>query len=348
MENEPPEHTRLRSLVVLRLQPRPRRAAPPAGPVAGRRAARRGRPGGLRRRRGVRRTAAGAGDRRAARRAGRARAAAARPGRRPSCGCTRFSPPRRWSTPPSGPPRTFAGDRARAGPGARRSAPATTWSPTWLASGRPARASAQRGRGGRLGRAAAQRRPRGLGQRLRQRAGRRCCAAGARPDEPQVRRVRRGDAALRLGAPALRAHRHRRRCEVAGVRRRGRAEGRRAARRRQPRPGRLRRRRHLPTRTGTPTRTWPSGPACTSAWARRWRGWSSSSRSATCSAPVPDLAAGGCTASRGVPSCSAATTECRSPAPDVLSTARNHPRQRLVIEKRNPWQRPARPTTPSR
>ena len=30
--------------------------------------------------------------------------------------------------------------------------------------------------------------------------------------------------------------------------------------------------------TATPTRTWPSGSACTSAWARRWRAWSWSSR----------------------------------------------------------------------
>ena len=34
----------------------------------------------------------------------------------------------------------------------------------------------------------------------------------------------------------------------------------------------------VPTSTATPTRTWPSGSACTSAWARRWPGWSWSSR----------------------------------------------------------------------
>ena len=71
MENEPPEHTRLRRLVagafnrghVERLRPRVRELAAAA--------ARRGRPGRLRRGRGVRRAAAGAGDRRAARRARR-------------------------------------------------------------------------------------------------------------------------------------------------------------------------------------------------------------------------------------------------------------------------------------
>ena len=67
--------------------------------------------------------------------------------------------------------------------------------------------------------------------------------------------------------------------------------GQRAARRRpgdallpvgQPRRGRLRRTRTGSTSGATPTRTWPSASAPTSASARRWPGWSSGSCSARC------------------------------------------------------------------
>ena len=47
------------------------------------------------------------------------------------------------------------------------------------------------------------------------------------------------------------------------------------------RPGRV------PTSTETPTTTWLSASGCTSAWAPRWRGWSSPSRCPRCSRPSP-------------------------------------------------------------
>ena len=226
MENEPPEHTRLRRLVARRLRPRPRRAAAAAGAGARRRAARRDRPGGLRRDRGVRRAAAGAGDRRAARRAGRRTRRPARAGRRRSCGCTR-SAARRG--------RGGRGDRGRRvrRPGARagRRAPAA----------RPARRPDQRSRGAAdltedevvaVGGAAAQRRPRGVGQRLRQRAGRACCAARAATRSPTaaatVEEMLRFDSALQLFERTATED-----VEVGGSRRRGR--GRRSPRCSAPR-----------------------------------------------------------------------------------------------------------------
>ena len=130
MENEPPEHTRLRRLVaaafnrghVERLRPRVRELAAelldevdPAGfDLVAR----------------LRRAAAGAGHRRAARRAGRRTPTSCAPGRRRSCGCTSRRPPTRSSTRrcaprPTSPPCARAG---RASGGRRR---ATTWSPTW-------------------------------------------------------------------------------------------------------------------------------------------------------------------------------------------------------------------------
>ena len=55
----------------------------------------------------------------------------------------------------------------------------------------------------------------------------------------------------------------------------------------------------VPTSTATPTPTWPSASACTSASARRWRGWSSASRCPCCSTPFPDLELAGEPESRG-------------------------------------------------
>ena len=105
-----------------------------------------------------------------------------------------------------------------------------------------------------------------------------------------------GDAALRLGAPAVRAH--------------GDRAGR--GRRRDVQPGEkiaallgsANRDPAVfaePTRsssTETPTRTWPSAWGCTSAWARRWRGWSWPSR---CGAlrRFPELGLAGEPVSRG-------------------------------------------------
>ena len=308
MENEPPEHTRLRRLGRRRVQPRPRRAAAAAGAGARGAAARRGGPGRLRRGRRLRRAAAGAGDRRAARRARRRTRRELRAWSQAIVRMYEVAPVdaggrgRRGAPPPTSSPRLvreLAGERARA-------TRATTWSATWS---RPRTATpAHRGRGGRLGRAAAQRRPRGVGQRLRQRPGRDAARAGCRPAPDRCRACGGGDAALRLRAAALRAHRDRGGRRSADVVRRARAEDRRAARRGQPRPGGLRRRRHVPTSTATPTRTWPSGPACTSASARRWPGWSWSEslglllreRSPTCGwRASPERAARSCCAASG-------------------------------------------------
>ena len=73
-----------------------------------------------------------------------------------------------------------------------------------------------------------------------------------------VAATRRGDAPLRLRAPAVRAHRDRGRARSAASWS-GRARDRRAARRGQPRPGGLRRARRVPASTATPTTTSPSG-----------------------------------------------------------------------------------------
>ena len=92
----------------------------------------------------------------------------------------------------------------------------------------------------------------------------RCCGRGRGRRADAGADLRRGDAPLRLRAAALRAHRDR---AGRGRRRDGRAgaEDRGAARRGQPRPGRLRRPGHVPSPTATPTRTSRSAPACTSA-----------------------------------------------------------------------------------
>ena len=98
MENEPPEHTRLRRPVASRVRPRPRRAAAARGCASSRPALLdEVDPARLRRRRGVRRAAAGAGDRRAARRTRRRTRRRCATGRRRSCGCTSRRPGRTWS-----------------------------------------------------------------------------------------------------------------------------------------------------------------------------------------------------------------------------------------------------------
>ena len=103
---------------------------------------------------------------------------------------------------------------------------------------------------------------------------------------------RRGDAPVRLGAAAVRAHGDRRR---PGGGRRGRAggEGRGAARFRQPRSCGLRGCRPASTPAGTRTRTWRSARACTSAWALRWPGWSWRRRSRAARRHVSLADAGG-------------------------------------------------------
>ena len=101
----------------------------------------------------------------------------------------------------------------------------------------------------------------------------------------------RGDAALRLGPAALRAHRDRDGRRPGGRRpRRGGPEDRRAARcrptatlRSSTRPDEFRVDR-------TPTRTWPSVSGCTSASGLRWHGWSSASRWPLLFETFPDLA----------------------------------------------------------
>ena len=264
MENEPPEHTRLRRLVaaafnrghVERLRPRVRELAA--------RPARRGRPG-----------PASTSSRQYAEPLpvlviadllGVPRVATRRScgtGRRRSCGCTRSAPsPAGGRRPPCAPPTDFAGLRPRAGRRAARRSRATTWSPTWS---RPT-ASADRGRGGRLRRAAAQRRPRGVGQRLRQRRSSRMLrarplAARGQRRRPDVEEMLRFDSALQLFERTATARRRGRPAstvepgqKVAALLGCG-----------QPRPGRLRRPRRRSTSTATPTRTSPSASGCTSA-----------------------------------------------------------------------------------
>ncbi len=107
------------------------------------------------------------------------------------------------------------------------------------------------------------------------------------------------------------------------------------ARRGQPRPGGVRRRRRRSTSAATPTRTWRSAPACTSASARRWPGWSWSSRWRCCSATHPQLRPGrGAGVARHV------------------RAARLHVRPRRVLTARPPeretWPASTRRTTPSR
>ena len=108
----------------------------------------------------------------------------------------------------------------------------------------------------------------------------------------------RGDAALRLRAAAVRAHRNRRRASSAT------SPSPRA--RRSPccwaRPTATRRCSRRRTRCGSTarrTRTSRSGPACTSASGRRWPGWSWWSRSRRCSRRYPGLRLAGEPESRG-------------------------------------------------
>ena len=97
----------------------------------------------------------------------------------------------------------------------------------------------------------------------------------------------RGADPVRLAAAAVRADRDRGR---AGRRRstvRAGPEDRRAARRGQPGPGRLRRPGPARRRPRAPTRTSASAPASTTAWARRWPGSSCRSRWPRCSTACP-------------------------------------------------------------
>ena len=115
-------------------------------------------------------------------------------GRRRSCGCTRSRRRSRRSTTPCARPQDFAG-LVRELVAERRATPADDLI-TDLVGDR-----ADRGRGGRRGRAAAQRRPRGLGQRLRQRAGRDAARAGCDrgpTSRATVEEMLRFDSALQL------------------------------------------------------------------------------------------------------------------------------------------------------
>ena len=201
------------------------------------------------------------------------------------------APSPRWSTPPSRAAADFAG-----------------WSASWSPSDERQPADdlitdlvghrAHRRRGGRGRRAAAQRRPRGVGQRVRQRPGRAARAAACVPGDG-----RGADASRRCCAST-------RRCSCSSgprptdvevgdvVVERGR-EDRGAARRRQPRPGGLRATPTSSTSTASPTRTWPSGSACTSASARRWPGWSWPSRCGAVRTASPTWRCAGEPESRG-------------------------------------------------
>ena len=237
MENEPPEHTRLRRPVAARLQPRPRRAAAAAGaaswpPTLLDEVD----PDGFDVDRGVRRAAAGAGDRRAARRADARRA------RR--CGdwsqaIVRMYEPapvaRRWSTRPCRAATDFAGlvrelvGRARGRPGRRPDH--RPGRPTELTDDEVVAAVVLLLNAGHE--ASVNVFGNGLVAMLRR---------GLRPGA-DVAADRRGDAALRLRAAAVRAHRDRGRSRSAASRS---SEGQRIAAllgRGQPRPGGVRRRR---------------------------------------------------------------------------------------------------------
>ena len=254
------------------VRPRSRRAAAAAGPGARGRAARRGGPGRLRRDRGVRRAAAGAGDRRAA--------------RRPASYAPR-------------PARLVAGDRAdvRGGrdpeargrsPRRRRRRSSRRWSasaspsaaptrvddliPTWTATGLTddevvASAVLLLNAGHE---ASVNVFGNGLVAMLAPRS-----AARRRRGADCVEEMLRFDSALQLFERTATEPSSGRRRHVSR-----RAEDRRAARRGQPRPGGLRTPDEFAWSTATPTRTWRSASACTSASARRWPGWSWWSRSA--------------------------------------------------------------------
>ena len=216
MENEPPEHTRLRRLVAGAFNRGPRRAAAAAG--AG---ARRGScsPRSTRPASTWSGTYAeplpGAGDRRAARRPGVAGAAAAATGRRRSCGCTSRRPARPSWTPPCAAAedspstvRELARRPGRATPGddlitdlvaartARPGSPRTrSWPPPCCCSTPATRRRST----------------------CSATAWSRCCAPGSGPTPATGARLRGGDAALRLRPPAVRAHRDRRRSRSADV-----------------------------------------------------------------------------------------------------------------------------------
>ena len=200
-----------------------------------------------------------------------------RAGRRRSCGCTR-STRHLWSSTR----RSRRVDRLRrAGP--RPGRPASAY-PRRRPDHRPGRHGAHRRRGGRRGGAAAQRRPRGVGQRLRQRPGRHAAARAATRCRRARGRSRRCCASTRpsssSSAPPPRTSR-----SAAWSSSRARRSPRCSARRTATRPSSP-----TPTSstsTATPTRTWPSGSACTSAWAHRWPGWSWRSRWLRCSRPTP-------------------------------------------------------------
>ena len=112
------------------------------------------------------------------------------------------APPPRWSTPPCARRAEFA-DLVRELVAERRRRRRDDLITDLVAAG------AHRRRGGRGGRAAAQRRSRGLGQRVRQRPGRAAARAACGPVRGRPATDRGGDAALRLRAAAVRAHRHR-------------------------------------------------------------------------------------------------------------------------------------------
>ena len=121
---------------------------------------------------------------------------------------------------------------------------------------------------------------------------------GLRPGA-DVRADRRGDAALRLArcscssAPRPRTSR-----SAASWSRRAR-RSRRCSGAANRDPAVFDRAGRRSTWTATPTRTWPSASACTSASARRWRGWSWSSRLTALFAAFPDLELAGEPESRG-------------------------------------------------
>ena len=272
MENEPPDHTRLRRPVaqafarghVERLRPRVRELAASlldeADPTV--------RPDPR-----LRRAAAGAGHRRAARGAASDAPTTCATGRRRSCGCTSPSRRRRWS-PLLWRPAPTSPVSSASWSVARRAAPADDLISDLR------RDRADRGRDRRLGRAAAQRRPRGLGQRLRQRRGRHAAAVGCDPRPTcrlTVEEMLRFDSALQLFERTATGGRRGRRCHG-----RGGGEDRGAARLGQPGSGGLRVAGRVPGGPVERIRTWRSASACTSAWVLRWPGWSSPSRSRPC------------------------------------------------------------------
>ena len=170
-----------------------------------------------------------------------------RAGRRRSCGCTRSRPPRTSWTPRCCAAAEFADDDPRAGPASAPRDPRDDLvSDLVAAQDGDARLTEDEVVASAVlllnagHEASVNVFGNGLVAMLRP-------GSGPRPD--QVADLRRGDAALRLGAAAVRAHRHRARRARWRDRRAGSAD-RGAARRGQPRPGGVRRRR----RPSTPDR----------------------------------------------------------------------------------------------